>query len=61
MLLASSSVLATAVKVLPDFIRSRRSGFRIEVTVKGDETSVTFDAQNADQKLIELVARLLDE
>lgn len=54
---ASSSALIAAVRVLPEFIRSRRSGFHIEVTVKGK--SFTIDASNVVDVLPTL-ERLLD-
>ncbi|WP_329314896.1 effector-associated constant component EACC1 [Streptomyces sp. NBC_01262] len=46
--LAGSSGVAVvaAIKTLPDFIRSRRSGFRIETTVHG--RPFVLDATNVD-------------
>jgi hypothetical protein len=44
-IVASSSALIAAIRVLPEFIRSRRSGFHIEVTSKGK--SFVIDASNA--------------
>jgi hypothetical protein len=35
--LAGSSGLVTAIKTLPEFIRSRREGLRIETTFKGEK------------------------
>jgi hypothetical protein len=35
--IGSSSVLVAAIKTLPDFIRSRRSGFKIETTINGEK------------------------
>jgi len=62
-LLASSSVLATALKVLPEFIRSRRSKFRIEVKITNnkEDVSVTLEASNAEESLSEFLARLNSE
>ena len=60
-LLASSSVLATAIKVLPDFIRSRRSGFRIEVRIKGEEKTVVLEATNANEGIAQILAKLRDK
>jgi hypothetical protein len=56
--LAGSSVLATVIKTLPDFLRSRRSGLRIHVTV--GEKKVELDATNVDDAL-RIVERLLDD
>lgn len=56
--LASAPALIAAVKVLPEFIRSRRSGFRIEATVRGRKFVV--DATNSED-LLAALERLLDE
>lgn len=56
--LAGSSGVAAAVKVLPDFIRSRRSGFHIETTVRGKPFKL--DATNVDE-VLPILERLLDE
>jgi Effector Associated Constant Component 1 len=48
-ILASSSGIIAAIKVLPEFIRSRRSGFKIEMTVKGEK--VIIDATNVEDVL----------
>jgi hypothetical protein len=55
--LASSGGLIAALKVLPQFIRSRRSGFHIEATVNGEK--FILDATNADKDFQPLVERLL--
>ncbi len=55
---AGSSGVVGAVKTLPDFIRSRRSGFRIETTVKGQP--FVLDATNIDE-VMPLLERLLDD
>ena len=62
-LLASSTVLAAALKMLPEFIRSRRSNFRIEVKIKNDkeDVSVTLEASNVEWGLSEFLARLNGE
>ena len=56
-ILASSSALIAAIRVLPEFIRSRRSGFHIKVTAKGK--SFILDASNAGD-LLPILERLLD-
>lgn len=55
--LAGSSVLATAVKTLPEFLRSRRSNLQIRITV--GEQKVEFDATNVDDA-VRVVERLLN-
>ena len=55
--IASSSVLSSAIKVLPEFLRSRRSGVRIETSVRGRKVSV--DATNVEDVLA-IIDRLLD-
>ena len=56
--LASSSGLIAAIRVLPEFIRSRRSGFRIETTVGGKK--FVLDATNTDN-LIQVIETLLHD
>lgn len=56
--LASSSVLATAIRTLPDFLRSRRSGVRIEATIR--EEKFVIDATNLEE-VLPLLDRLLDD
>jgi hypothetical protein len=46
---ASSSGVVAAVRTLPEFIRARRSGFRIEMTIRGDR--FILDATNVDDVL----------
>ena len=58
-LLAGSSGLVAAIKVLPEFIRSRRSGFRIETTVKGEK--FVLEADNVQDMLPTILDRLLDD
>lgn len=57
-LIASSSSLIAAIKVLPEFIRSRRSSFRIETTVQGEKFSL--DANNVEA-VLPIMERLLSE
>ena len=56
--LAGSSGLVAAIKILPEFIRSRRSGFRIETTVRGEK--FILEATNV-QDVLPLVERLLGD
>lgn len=56
--LAGSSGVMGAVKTLPDFIRSRRSGFRIETTVNGQP--FVLEATNVDE-VMPILERLLDD
>jgi Effector Associated Constant Component 1 len=55
---AGSSGLVAAIKILPEFIRSRRSGFHIETTVRGKK--LVIDASNVED-VLPLLERLLDE
>ena len=54
--LAAGGGLVSAIKVLPEFIRSRRSGFRIETTVRGEK--LVLEASNVDD-LLPVLERLL--
>jgi hypothetical protein len=56
--LASSTGLVAAIRMLPEFIRSRRSGFRIDATVRGQKFELT--ATNSED-LLEVIERLLGE
>lgn len=56
-IVASSSALIAAIRVLPEFIRSRRSGFHIELTVKGK--TFVIDASNVAD-ILPILERLLD-
>jgi ethanolamine utilization microcompartment shell protein EutL len=47
MLAADSSVLVAVVNVLPAFLRSRKAGLSVTVTVKGKKLTVTAD--NAEE------------
>jgi hypothetical protein len=55
--LAGSSGLVTAIKVLPEFLRSRRTDLSITMTIRG--TPVTLTAKNADD-VMPILDRLLD-
>lgn len=57
-LLASSAGAVAAVRTLPDFIRSRRSGIRVETTIRGQR--FVLDATNVEE-ILPLLERLLDE
>ncbi|WP_051877232.1 effector-associated constant component EACC1 [Streptomyces natalensis] len=56
--LAGSSGVVGAIRTLPDFIRSRRSGIRIETTVDGQP--FVLDATNVDE-VMPILERLLDD
>jgi hypothetical protein len=56
--LVGSGGAVAAIRVLPDFIRSRRSGFRIETTVKGQP--FVLDATNMDE-VLPILERLLGD
>ncbi len=55
--LASSSGLLAAIKVLPEFLRSRKTGLSITMTVKGERFTMT--ATNVDE-VMPILERLLD-
>jgi hypothetical protein len=57
-ILASAPALIAAIKMLPEFIRSRRSGFRIETTVRGKK--FVLDATNSED-LLAVLERFLGE
>lgn len=54
----SGGVLATAIATLPDFIRARRSNFRIEMTIDGQ--LFVLDGTNLDTDLPCILERLRD-
>jgi len=56
--LASSSGLVAAIKVLPDFLRSRKTGLSITMTLKGQPFTLT--ATNIDQ-VMPVLEKLLDD
>jgi len=55
---AGSSGLVAALRMIPEFLRSRRSGLSITVTVKGEKFAVT--ASNV-KDVMPILERLLDE
>ena len=57
-LLGSSTSLVAAIRVLPPFLRSRRSS--IAITVTAHDRRVTVDAHNVDQ-VMPILERLLDD
>jgi hypothetical protein len=57
-ILASSSGVVTAIKTLPDFLRSRRSGLRLETTYKGEP--IVLDATNVED-VLPILERLLND
>jgi len=58
MLVADSSVLVTVVKVLPEFLRSRKPGMSVTVKAKGKQ--LTVKADNAED-VIPVIDRFLDD
>ncbi len=56
--LAGSSGLVAALKMIPEFLRSRRAGLSITTTVKGKQ--FTLDATNVDE-VMPILERLLDD
>jgi hypothetical protein len=56
--LASSSGLVTAIRILPEFLRSRKTGLSITATVKGRPFTMT--ATNVDE-VLPILERILDE
>jgi hypothetical protein len=55
---AGSSGLVAAIKVIPEFLRSRRSGLSITAIVKGDKLTITAD--NAKDAM-EALERMLND
>ena len=55
----SSGALIAAIKVLPEFIRSRRSDFHIEATVKGER--FIMDVKNADEQIAKIIEKLTED
>ena len=55
---AGSSGLVAALRVIPEFLRSRRSGLSVTATVKGKE--FTISADNA-KDVMPILERLIDE
>jgi Effector Associated Constant Component 1 len=58
MIMANSAVLVATVKVLPEFLRSRRSGLSISMTFRGHPLTIT--ATNIGE-VTPIVDRLLDD
>jgi hypothetical protein len=58
MIAADSSVLVAAMKLLPEFLRSRKKGMTVSVKVKGKQFTVQADDA---EKVIQVVSRLLDD
>lgn len=58
MILADSSVLVTVVKLLPDFLRSRKTSVSVTVRTKGKQLTVTAD--NATE-VMPIVDRFLND
>ncbi len=56
-LLASSSGLVTAIKVLPEFLKARKTGLTITATVRGKPFKVT--ATNVDE-VMPILEKILD-
>jgi hypothetical protein len=54
---ASRSGVVAAIRTLPEFIRARRSGFRIELAVRGERFVI--DATNVEE-VLPLMERLFD-
>jgi hypothetical protein len=54
---ASSSSLLAAVRVLPEFVRAKRAGLSVTMTVRGKKLSL--DATNVDE-VMPIIERLLD-
>jgi hypothetical protein len=48
MIAADSSVLVAVVKVLPEFLRSRKPGVSVTVTVSGKRRELTVTAEDAE-------------
>jgi len=57
-LLASSGGLVAAIKVLPEFVRSRKTGLSITATVKGKPFTIT--ATNVDE-VMPILEKILDD
>jgi Effector Associated Constant Component 1 len=57
-MVASSSSLVAVIKILPEFLRSRRTGLSVEMTVNGEPFTLT--ATNVDE-VMPVLERLLDQ
>jgi tRNA threonylcarbamoyladenosine modification (KEOPS) complex Pcc1 subunit len=60
MIAADSSVLVAVVKVLPEFLRSRKSGVSVTVTVRGKQRQLTVTAEDAGD-LRPVIEKFFDE
>jgi hypothetical protein len=56
-IVADSSVLVAAVKVLPEFLRSRKKGVSVTVALKGKRLTVTADNS---EEVMPVIDRFLD-
>jgi hypothetical protein len=56
-IVASSSGVLAAIRVLPEFLRSRKTGLSITMTLKGEPFTLT--ATNIDDAMV-ILERLLD-
>lgn len=60
MLVADSSVLVAAIKVLPEFLRSRKSGVSVTVTITGKRKQLTVTAEDTGH-LQRVIEKFFDE
>jgi tRNA threonylcarbamoyladenosine modification (KEOPS) complex Pcc1 subunit len=60
MIVADSSVLVAVVKVLPEFLRSRKRGVSVTVTVRGQRRKLTVTAEDAGD-LRPVIEKFFDE
>lgn len=60
MLVADSSVLVAAVKVLPEFLRSRKPGISVTVTIAGKRRQLTVTAEDTGD-LQRVIEKFFDE
>ncbi|WP_199840462.1 effector-associated constant component EACC1 [Streptomyces sp. AS58] len=56
--LATSTALVAAIRILPEFLRARRSDLSVTVTVRGKK--LTVDARNVEE-VMPILEKLLDE
>jgi len=55
---ATSTALVSAIKILPQYLRAKRSDLSVTVTVRGKK--LTVDARNVEE-VMPILERLLDE
>lgn len=60
MIAADSSVLVAVVKVLPEFLRSRKPGLSVTVTVKGKRRQLTVTAKDPGD-VRQVIEKFFDE